>query len=131
MARVSKFFAIDSVENANKALADLPAKPKETAKLSTDDAFKKMRVTIREAQSKGYSLEEILPILKGAGIEIGLSTLKSQSAIQQKKKSTVKKEVVKKVAATEQKESVRTPAKYTEEEIARNPTEAAKNRGVR
>lgn len=68
----------DQLEKVSGMLQELPAKPKD--ELSLKEAIAKMYEYITAALNRGYSHAEISEVLKGQGLQISSSTLKSYLA---------------------------------------------------
>lgn len=76
MGRIAKKISRESIDSALQKFSQMPRKAEANA-LPLNDAFLSLKPAISEMQKKGYSLHEILDILKESGIEIGLTTLKT------------------------------------------------------
>lgn len=68
----------DQLEKVSGMLQELPAKPKD--ELSLKEAIAEMYENITAALNRGYSHAEISEVLKGQGLQISSSTLKSYLA---------------------------------------------------
>jgi len=70
-------------------LDNLPEKPKAERALTTKELVSELKGKIKAAQSKGYTLQEIVELFKQNGAQISLSTVKDALKV------TTKKAVVK------------------------------------
>lgn len=75
MGRIAKKVSQDSIDFALQKFGQMPAK-KDANSVPLNDAILSLKPAIAEMQTKGYSLTEVLDILKESGIEVGLTTLK-------------------------------------------------------
>ena len=69
-----------TAEERNKiadALSALPEKPAAERPQTTTELLQALKPKIKEAQDKGYTLDEVTELLKNNGISISLSTLKA------------------------------------------------------
>lgn len=57
-------------------LDNLPEKPKAERALTTKELVSELKAKIKAAQSKGYTLQEIVELFKQNGAQISLSTVK-------------------------------------------------------
>ena len=92
MAGKPKHFTADARDKVASLLAALPEKPKAERGLAAKDIIASLKAEIKAAQSKGYTIEEIVKSFKDGGVEIGLTTLKTalkQPRQPAKKKSSV------------------------------------------
>lgn len=103
MGRTARKISRESLNTALQKLNEMPPKAEADA-MPLNDAFLSLKPSINEMQKKGYSLNEILDVLKSSGIEIGLTTLKTAVAKPRKNRVT-------RVAKTEDKKPVQTQAK--------------------
>lgn len=77
MAGKKKTFNVATRDNAAAMLAALPEKPAAEKEMTSKELIDSLKAQIKEAQANGYTLEEIVGLLKNAGVEIGLTTLKN------------------------------------------------------
>lgn len=95
MGRAAKKVSRNSLESALQKFSQMPAKAEADA-IPLNDAFLSLKPAIGDMQKKGYSLTEILDILKDSGIEVGLTTLKSVVSKPRKKRLVPLAKLVKK-----------------------------------
>lgn len=82
-----------TVELAEKIAARLRALPKvenKKRRINKQEMVERFAAEIADAQTRGYSLEEIIDFLKGDGFDIGLPTLKTYLQRTQKRRSKKK-----------------------------------------
>ncbi len=77
MAGKPKLFTADTRDNVASLLTSLPEKQNTEKKLAAKDIITSLKAEIRSAQSKGYTIEEIVQYFQQGGVDIGLTTLKS------------------------------------------------------
>ena len=77
MAGKQKTFDQETRQKIEATLDNLPEKPKSERPLTTKELVTELRTKIRAAQAKGYTLEEIVELLKREGAQISLSSVKS------------------------------------------------------
>lgn len=85
MGRIAKKVSQASIDSALQKFTQMPTK-EEANSLPLNNAILSLKPAIGEMQTKGYSLTEILDILKESGIEVGLTTLKSVVSKPRKKR---------------------------------------------
>ncbi|MBA6105291.1 hypothetical protein [Pseudomonas monteilii] len=68
---------IETIENLQKSLKDLPVVEDKKREVSKPEAVKMLAADVAEMQKKGYTIEMIAEILTNSGLEIKPSTLKS------------------------------------------------------
>ena len=132
MARISKTFKKEVMENAIKAISELPEKPKAEPEMTTKEVINGMKSEIKAAMAKGYSTEEILALIKDAGVDIGMTTLRSVMTKPRKAKKNEQKPEQKQKSAALPVQNERVP--QTPEQLAalgNDTTEGAKKRGTR
>jgi hypothetical protein len=66
-------------------LDNLPEKPKAERALTTKELVSELKGKIKAAQSKGYTLQEIVELFKKNGAQISLSTVKDALKVTTKK----------------------------------------------
>jgi len=77
MAGKQKTFSPEVKQKIENMLDNLPEKPKAERPVTTRELVADLKVKIRAAQAKGYTLEEIVEIFKNNGAQISLSTVKA------------------------------------------------------
>lgn len=77
MAGRKKTFNAELRDNAAAMLSALPEKPAAAKEMTSKELLDSLKTQIKEAQSSGYTLDEIVVVLKNSGVEIGLTTLKN------------------------------------------------------
>lgn len=77
MAGKQRTFAPEIREKISTALDKLPEKPKEAREQTTTELVNALKVKIKAAQAKGYTLNEIVDLFKESGANISLSTVKA------------------------------------------------------
>lgn len=88
MGRAAKKISRESVDSALQKFGQMPAKAEADA-MPLNDVFLSLKPAIGEMKKKGYSLNEILDVLKDSGISIGLTTLKSAVSKPRKKRGAL------------------------------------------
>ncbi|AXQ50979.1 hypothetical protein DZC31_30150 (plasmid) [Stenotrophomonas rhizophila] len=68
---------IETIENLQKSLKDLPVVEDKKREVSKPEAVKMLAADVAEMQKKGYTIEMIAEILTNSGLEMKPSTLKS------------------------------------------------------
>ncbi|UUA75269.1 hypothetical protein [Cellvibrio sp. QJXJ] len=89
MAGTKRTFDKDIRIKIEGVLDNLPEKPKAERTLTTKELVSELKGKIKAAQSKGYTLQEIVELFKQNGAQISLSTVKDALKV------TTKKAVVK------------------------------------
>lgn len=89
MAGTKRTFDKDIRIKIEGVLDNLPEKPKAERNLTTKELVSELKGKIKAAQSKGYTLQEIVELFKQNGAQISLSTVKDALKV------TTKKAVVK------------------------------------
>lgn len=77
MAGKQKAFNQETRQKIESTLDNLPEKPKSERPLTTQQLVAELRPKIKAAQTKGYTLEEIVGLFKQSGAQISLSSVKS------------------------------------------------------
>lgn len=80
MGRSARTYSAATVEQVIKALEAAQPKPKKEAEITTKDAVITLKPAIKAMQQKGYSLNEILAVIRESGMDIGLTAIKSAIA---------------------------------------------------
>lgn len=88
MAGKQRKYTAEQREKVANALSALPEKPVAERPQTTTELLQALKPQIKEAQDKGYTLDEVAELLKNNGISISLSTLKS--SFKPAKKNAVK-----------------------------------------
>jgi hypothetical protein len=89
MAGTKRTFDKETRIKIEGVLDNLPEKPKAERALTTKELVSELKGKIKAAQSKGYTLQEIVELFKQNGAQISLSTVKDALKV------TTKKAVVK------------------------------------
>jgi len=89
MAGTKRTFDKETRIKIEGVLDNLPEKPKAERALTTKELVSELKGKIKVAQSKGYTLQEIVELFKQNGAQISLSTVKDGLKV------TTKKAVVK------------------------------------
>lgn len=89
MAGTKRTFDKETRIKIEGVLDNLPEKPKAERALTTKELLSELKGKIKAAQSKGYTLQEIVELFKQNGAQISLSTVKDALKV------TTKKAVVK------------------------------------
>jgi hypothetical protein len=93
MAGIRKTYKVETIEKLRSFLDNVPEKPKSEKELNASAALSSLKGQIRSLQAKGYSLEEIVVMLKDGGMDAGISALKNAiKKPRQKKPSMESKE---------------------------------------
>ena len=90
MAGRQKTFSPEVKQNIEDVLDNLPEKPKAERPVTTRELVADLKVKIRAAQAKGYTLEEIVDMFKNNGAQISLSTVKTALRTPQRPAKTAK-----------------------------------------
>lgn len=77
MAGRQKTFSPEIKDKIESLLDNLPEKPKSARPVTTKELVTELKTKIRAAQSKGYTLEEIVEMFKKGGAQISMSTVKT------------------------------------------------------
>lgn len=77
MAGKQRTFSPEIREKISTALDQLPEKPKEEREQTTTELVAALKLKIKAAQAKGYTLTEIVDLFKQSGAKISLSTVKA------------------------------------------------------
>lgn len=114
---VVKSFTQPQWDAAARRLEALPEKPAHEHRVNVRDAVKSMRSRISDAQSKGYTLDEIVQQLAQEGVDISASTLRyamqlatkeGRSEPMKKKATTISATASKRVTKPDQTRPLRT-----------------------
>lgn len=111
MGRAARKISKETINVVMQKFSEMPEKTT-VAALPLNDAFLSLKPSISEMQKKGYSLSEILDLLKESGISVGMTTLKSVVSKPRKKRaSAIEKPVKTEAKAAQQKPTIdKTPA---------------------
>lgn len=90
MGRIAKKISRETLDAAIQKFNQMPPKAEADA-LILSDAFLSLKPAISDMQKKGYSLNEILDLLKESGIDVGLTTLKTAVSKPRKKRVSTSK----------------------------------------
>lgn len=104
MGRAARKISQEILDVAMQKFNEMPEKIGAAA-LPLNDAFLLLKPAISEMQKKGYSLIEILELLKQSGINVGMTTLKTVVSKTRKKRAAV----IQKPAKTEAKPAPQKP----------------------
>lgn len=77
MAGKQRKYTAEQRDKVASALSALPDKPASERPQTTAELLQSLKPKIKEAQDKGYTLDEVAELLKNNGLSISLSTLKS------------------------------------------------------
>lgn len=94
MGRIAKKISREALDTVMQKFNEMPQKAEATA-LPLNDAFLALKPAISEMQKKGYSLIEILQLLKESGVDAGMTTLKAVVSKPRKKQVSQPKPQVK------------------------------------
>lgn len=78
MAGKGKRFNQDARDSLAASLAVLPEKPK-VKEFTAAELVRSLKSEIKAAQAKGYTLEEIIEHFKSKNVDVGISTLKTET----------------------------------------------------
>ncbi len=78
MAGKGKRFNQEARDTLAASLAGLPEKPK-VKEFTAAELVRSLKSEIKAAQAKGYTLEEIIEHFKSKNVDVGISTLKTET----------------------------------------------------
>ena len=78
MAGKGKRFNQEARDSLAASLAVLPEKPK-VKEFTAAELVRSLKSEIKAAQAKGYTLEEIIEHFKSKNVDVGISTLKTET----------------------------------------------------
>jgi len=121
-----KVFPKSSWDRFAQQLDALPERPADDRGLAVREAIKDIKNTIRAAQAKGYSLEQIIEQAQSVGIDISEGTLKRAMRTTVKRATPSDRTArttrpASKSTAVPMKQDLRQPASHHEPERASHP----------